>query len=126
MVVINVRGFSVELLLDIDPEFYGTFVNTYKKGKKVIIVKFMNAIYGTMVVSLIYYKEFEKTLKRTGFPINPYYPCVANHLVNDKQQTICFHVDDCKLSHQDSEVNDKLINTLRDEYDSVFEDVSGK
>ena len=30
-------------------------------------------------------------------------------------------MDDCKLSYQDSEVNDEFINTLRDEYESVFE-----
>ena len=38
----------------------------------------------------------------------------------------CFHVKDCKISHQDSKVNDKSINTLRDEYESLFEDGSGK
>ena len=35
-------------------------------------------------------------------------------------------MDNCKLSHQDSEVNGKFINTLRDEYSSVFEDRSEK
>ena len=63
-----------------------------------------------------------KTLKSTGLQINPYDPCVPNLLVNNKQQTTCFRVDDCKLSHQDIKVNDEFINTLRDEYDSVFED----
>ena len=33
-------------------------------------------------------------------------------------------MNDCKLSHQDSKVNDEFINTLRDEYESVFEDGS--
>ena len=47
-------------------------------------------------------------------------------MLNNKQQTICFHVEDCTLSHQDSELNDEFINTLLDEYDSVFEDGSGK
>ena len=42
--------------------------------------------------------------------------------MNNKQQTTCFRVDECKLSHQDIKVNDEFINTLRDEYDSVFED----
>ena len=35
-------------------------------------------------------------------------------------------MDDCKISHQDSEVNDEFINTLRDEYESELEDGSGK
>ena len=79
-----------------------------------------------MVASLLYYKKFIKTLKRTGFQLNPYDSCVENCMVNDNQKTICFHVDDCKISHQDSKVNDDLINTLPDEYESVFEDGSGK
>ena len=40
---------------------------------------------------------------------------LRNIPVNNKQQTICFHVEYCKTIHQDSEVNDELINTLRDE-----------
>ena len=76
--------------------------------------------------SLIYYKKFVKTLKRAGFQINPYDTCVVNFLVNDKHKTGFLRVDDCKLSHQYSKVNDEFINTLRDEYESVFEDGSGK
>ena len=75
-----------------------------------------------MVASLRYYKKFINTLKSTVFQLNPYYICVANRLVNDKQQTIYSHMDKFKLSHQDSKVKEKFINTLRDEYESVFED----
>ena len=102
------------LILKIDPEFYGTFVTTDKKGEKVIILQCMNDIYVTMVASLTYHKKFVKTLKRTGSQLNPYDPCVANIVVNYKQKTICLHVDGCKLSHQYSKVNDRFINTLRD------------
>ena len=120
MTVIKTRLVLVDLLLEIDPEFYGPFVTTDKKGEKVIIVKCINAIYGKMVDSLLYYNKFVRTLKSTGFQINPYDPFVANRLLNDKHQTICFRVDNYKLSHQYSKVNGEFINTLRDEYDSVF------
>ena len=82
----------------------------------------MNAIYGTILDSLIYYKKFVKTLKSTGFQLNKYYPCVANHLIKDKRQTIWFHLYDCKFSHQYSKVNEKFINSLHDDYESVFDD----
>ena len=85
-----------------------------------IIVQCMNVIFGTMVASLLYYNEFVKTPKRTGFQLNPYGTCVTNIMVNDNHKTICFRVYYCKISHQDSEVNYGFINTLRDEYDSVF------
>ena len=40
--------------------------------------------------------------------------------------TICFHVDDCKLSHHDPKAMDKMIAWLRQEYKSIFEDGSGE
>ena len=33
--------------------------------------------------------------------INPYDPCVANKTINGIQMTICWHVDDLKVSHVD-------------------------
>jgi hypothetical protein len=61
-----------------------------------------------------------------GFTPNPYEPCVQNRIVNGKQQTICFHVDDCKVSHIDPKVNDELEAELRKEYAYIMEDGSGK
>ena len=45
-----------------------------------------------------------------------YDPCVSNFILNNKQQAILFHVDDFKLSQQDTKVNDGFINTLCGEY----------
>ena len=45
MTVIKIRGVLVDLLLKIDSEFYGPFVTSYKKGDKLRIVKFLDAIY---------------------------------------------------------------------------------
>ena len=53
MAFIKIRGFLVEFLLKIDPEFYGPFVTTDKKGERVIFTQHMNAMYGTMVDSLL-------------------------------------------------------------------------
>jgi hypothetical protein len=52
--------------------------------------------------------------------------CLDNKMVNGKQLTIVFHVDDCKLSHVDSKVLDTTIDWLRQDYESVFEDGSGE
>ena len=126
MAIIKIRGILVEMLLAIAPEVYGPYVTTDKKGVKQIIMQCLNAIYGTMIASLLYYLKFCRTLKANGFTMNPYDPCVANRMVDGKQQTICFHVDDCKISHVDEKVNDKFIDVLRGEYESIFEDGSGK
>jgi hypothetical protein len=126
MAVIKIRGVLVDMLLKIAPVVYGPYVTTDKKGVKQLILQTLNALYGTMVAGLLYYLKFSKTLKRNDFTINPYDPCVANRRVSEKQQTICWHVDDCKLSHVDSKVQDEFIQVLRNEYESIFEDGSGK
>jgi hypothetical protein len=43
-----------------------------------------------------------------------------------KTDIFCFHVCDCKLSHRDPKVMDKMITCLRKEYECIFEDGSGK
>ena len=35
-------------------------------------------------------------------------------------------MDDCKISHVDTKVNDDLIKILKEEYESIFEDGTGK
>ncbi len=46
-------------------------------------------------------------------------------MIKGKQITICFHVDDCKISNESSEVIDDTTDWLRSEYESIFEDGSG-
>ncbi len=70
----------------------------------------------------LYYRKFARSLTDDGFTFNPYDPCVANKIISGKQMTILFHVDDCKLSHVDSKQNDRMIEYLRQEYKSIFED----
>ena len=126
MAIIKLRGVLVDILLEIAPGVYDPYVTVDKKGVKQLIVQCLNAIYGTMVASLLFYRKFTKSLIRQGFEINPYEPCMANKIVKRSQMTICFHVDDCKLSHVDPKCNDKMIKWLRKEYESIFEDGSGK
>ena len=79
-----------------------------------------------MVVSLLHCKEFVKRLIDAGFKLNPYDPCVANKMVDGNQMTILCHVDDCKLSHCNPKAINKMIEWLRENYESVFEDGSGE
>jgi hypothetical protein len=126
MVFIKIRGVLVDMLVDIAPDVYEPYVTTDKKGTKQLLVQCQNAIYGTMVASLLYYRKFCNSLTSKGFEFNPYDPCVANKIIKGKQMTICFHVDDCKLSHVLSKEMDKMIEWLREEYESIFEDGSGQ
>jgi hypothetical protein len=110
MVIIKIRGVLVDILVQIAPDVYKSYVTTDKKGMKQLLVQCQNALYGTMVARLLYYRKFTKSLTSVGFEINPYDPCVANKIVNGMQMTICFHMDDCKLSHHSSRANDNIID----------------
>ena len=125
MVYIRVRGILVELLIEIAPDVYGPYLKLDKKVKKVLILQCLNAIYGTMVAGLLYYNKFCRTLKRKIFVINPYDCCTANRMVDGKQQTILWHVDDCKISGS-KKTNDEFIEVIRDKYETIFKDGSGK
>jgi hypothetical protein len=126
MAMIKIRGVLVDILVKIAPDIYKSYVTTDKKGTKQLLVQCQNVLYGTMVASLLYYCKFTKSLTSVGFKINPYDPCMANKIVDGTQMTICFHVDDCKSSHCSSRANNNMIDWLRQEYESIFEDGSGK
>lgn len=62
-VIIRVTGLLVDFLREIAPEVYSSYVKTGKNGVKQLIVECLNALYGTMVASLLLpeiHQEFEK------------------------------------------------------------------
>jgi hypothetical protein len=119
------RTRRTDILVEIAPDVYKSYVSRDKKGMKQLLVKCQNALYGTMVSSLLYHRKFVKSLMEIGFIINHYDPCVTNKIIEGKQMTICFHVDDCKLSHRKKKVMDTMIEYLREEYEIIFKDRTG-
>ena len=69
-----------------------------------------------MKSAIIWYDTFCGTLKDLGFKLNPYDPCVANKMVNGRQCTIAWYVDDNKISHVDPKVVDWLIDELEQKH----------
>ncbi len=67
-----------------------------------------------------------KSFTKQGYKINPYNGCVANKVVKGKQATICFHIDDYKISHKSPAVIDDTIAWFRVEYKNIFEDGLGQ
>ena len=112
-VVVKFRGPAVEALLRINEQKYKQFI-VHENKSKVIYVKLLKAMYGTLTAPILWYKMFANTLLEDGFTLNPYDACVANKMVNDHQMTVCWYVDDLKVSHvQQTEVKammDKLEN----------------
>ncbi len=70
-VIMRIRGHMVDVLVMVAPRVYGPYVSTDKQGRKQHLVECLNAIYGTVVASLLYYCKFTRSLKNQGYVMNP-------------------------------------------------------
>ena len=114
VVHMKITGKEVDLFLELDPSLEEFVV--YEKEKKVLYVQLDKALYGCVQSALLWYELYSTTLQELGFIINPYDMCVANAIIEEKQCTICWYVDDMKISHVDCDVVSKVIKAL----ESVF------
>jgi hypothetical protein len=65
MAIIKICGVLVDILVEIAPDAYKSYATTDKKEVKQLLVQCQNALYGTMVASLLYYRKFTKSLMIT-------------------------------------------------------------
>ncbi|KAL7570585.1 hypothetical protein ACA910_017636 [Epithemia clementina (nom. ined.)] len=114
-VIMKIRGSLVDMLVEMSPEIYHEHV-VIEAGNKILYVIVTKAIYGMLISALLFYKKLKKDLEEIGFEVNPYDPCIANRMINGKQHTVTWHVDDLKSSHVDSKVNDEFANWLETKY----------
>ena len=112
----RLRGKLAELMVMTAPEIYKKYVVYDSKRRPILYLKLVKALYGCLRSALLFYLKLMGDLLEYGFEINPYDPCVANKLVNGKQLTVTFWVDDLKVSHEDSNVVTKFIKWLEDKY----------
>ena len=110
--IMLLRGHMVELMVQVDPKMYRKHVITSSKGEPLLYVKLSKAIYGLLRSALLFYRKLRGELEAYDFVINPYDPCVANKMVNGKQMTVVWHVDDLKVSHVDKAEVTKFVAHL--------------
>ena len=113
--IMKLRGPLVDMLLEVDPYTYEEFVE-YEQRNKVLYLVIKKAIYGMLQSALLFYLKLSTDLQQSGFKLNPYEPCVANKMVNGKQLTVVWHVDDMKMSHEDPRVLESFIDWLTKKY----------
>ena len=106
-VTMKIRGRLIDMLLEIDFEKYSPFVYENEK-ERILYVVLKKALYGMLMASILYYKKFKKDIEGIGYNLNLYDMCVANKIVNGKQHTLTWHVDDIKASHLDPKVMTSL------------------
>jgi Reverse transcriptase (RNA-dependent DNA polymerase) len=114
-VIMKIRGKLVDMLVSLDAVLYAPYITT-ENDKKILYVVLKKALYGTLQAAILFYKKLKNDLESIGFEVNPYDRCVANRMINGKQRTVTWHVDDLKSSHIDPKVNDEFYKWLETTY----------
>lgn len=104
----------VDIMCDVNEEYKKYVI--HKNGKKVLYVRILRAIYGCIESALLWYQLYAKILKGMGFKLNAYDKCVANKMINGKQCTIAWYVDDNKISHEDPKVVTEILEVMKNHF----------
>ena len=119
-VYMRIDGAMADLLMEIDYDMYHPHM-VKEKGKPVIYVELLKALYGTLRAACLFWETLSGKLQEWGFTINPYDSCVANKEVDGQQCTITWHVDDLKISHVDEHVVRSIIQKIQDNFGQHLE-----
>ena len=104
---------------EIDPKYYKDFIYTDKSGRKYMYVDAKKAIYGTVEASLLFWGKLSKSLEEMGYQRNEFDWCVMNKIIDNKQCTILWHVDDLKTSHFDPVIVSSVLADIDAEYGRI-------
>ena len=74
------------------------------------------ALYGCVQSALLWYELYTTTLQGMGFILNPHDLCVANSEIEGSQCTICWYVDDNKISHKSKKVIESVITKIEQKF----------
>ena len=92
-----------------------------ENGKHVLYVELQKALYGTLQAAILFWKDLTQFLmEELGFIVNPYDSCIVNKVIDDKQCTIIWHIDDMKLSHVKQSVLEDIASKLNSKYGQVL------
>ena len=116
--IMVLRGKLAEMMTRVNPDLYRPYVTLSAKGVPMLYVRLSKALYGMLRAALLFYKKLRGDLEDMELEVNPYDPCVSNKIINGTQCTICWHVDDLKISHKDPAVVTQVCNTLSKTYNN--------
>ena len=114
-VLVKLTGKLVETMCIISDTYKKQYV-TLENGKKVLYLRLKKSLYGCMQSAILWYDTFKGCLEDLGFKINKYDPCVANMMIGGKQCTICWYVDDTKISHHEPKIVTEVISKIEERF----------
>ena len=105
------------MLVELEPK-YGNYVK--ENGK--CVVRLTKALYGCVESARLWYFTFINVLNELGFIMNEYDKNVFNKMIRGKQLTICFHVDDGLITHEDEDVINEIIDEIEKNFTKITRD----
>ena len=114
-VYMRIDGAMADMLMEVDQDMYQPHMVT-EKGKPVIYVELLKALYRTLRAARLFWETLSGKLQEWGFTINPYDSCVANKVIEGQQCTITWHVNDLKISHVAEHVVRSIIQKIQDAF----------
>ena len=116
LVHVQFEGEMVDKLLEIENDLYASYVSV-ENGKEVMYVELLKALYGTLRAAQLFWEKLQaKLVNEWGFSPNRYNSCVVNKMVDGRQLTMAWHVDDLKILHEKEEALNEFIGMMEDEF----------
>ena len=106
-VLLKIQRKFADIMCDVNLELKEHI--SYEKVRKVLYMLLLKALYGCMEYNILWYYLYNNTLKGMAFKLNLYDICVANNVANMEQCTLCWYVDNNKVSHMEDKVNTDIV-----------------
>ena len=110
-----------EFIVNTDPRICGQYIFKGTNRSLMLYVQLKKVLYILLRSAFLFYEKLVGDLKANGFKLNPYDCCVINKIVNGKQLTIFWHVDDLKVFYVDMNVVTNTITWI----ESVYREMHG-
>ena len=92
----------------------------------ILYLQLLKALYGCLHSALIFYRKLLADLESIGFKLNLYNSCFVNKIVDGKQFTFTWHVENLKLSHIYKKVVDYIVEWMKGLYGQDMRMYRGK
>ncbi len=102
----------VDMICKIDPKYKKYVVKTFS-GRKILYGKLTRGVYGTTIGAALWFDKLTGHLHDWGYRSNPYDACTWNQVIDGKQYTLQFYVDDIIILHANRKVILKEIEKFR-------------
>ena len=112
IVYIFFLGKMAEFIVKTDQQLYGQYLVKRPNKSLMLYVQLNKVMYSLLINAFLFYEKMVGDLYANGFKLNPYYCCVINKIVNGKQLTIFWHVDDLKIFYTSRNVVTSTITCI--------------